>query len=582
MPTRAINEAIDLSMDLAVGEIPEADIGLPILRWMTRASDDIPPWWSWARDSKLREFWKKSSHLSMIMYTAQSLLVGVPMRVEAKDPSIVAHVEQAEFLTDLLMNVSEFGQTLYVARRKFVEDLLGQDNGAFMEVIGAGDPAGPIEGMPIAVRHLDSSACWRTSSPEYPVVYHDPVDGRAYKLHRSRVIYMSQMTSPMAMMNGVGYCAVSRAIQFAQHLYDIYVHKQEKLGSRPISTILVGAGFRGKHIMQAVRVASMAMDNEGLTRYSRAVGIGSDNPEASIEPLTLNTFDPFDEQTSVSLAVYGLVAAFGIPIQEVWPAAAGRAGREGSMQESRQRGKLPAEFNAEMELQIGQKYLPPHLKVVHDWRDDYQDERRAVNQDIRARNRERDLGDGAVTVQVSRQQMVEVGDITREQYITLELTNGRLEDGRPVAVLFYMNDKLLQDALDLGVDNPTATEEHDSFEMIQSISKQIAYTHQLLADSTSGRSRKKLNQALAALEWLRAEYEDVGASSTPEQLKPYTGEEPPPEGDQQEEEPPPEGDQEEAQEQEEEMAEERPDVQTRTPDESRPATVGDKTAGGPW
>ena len=77
-------------------------------------------------------------------------------------------------------------------------------------------------------------------------------------------------------MNGVGFSAVSRSLQFAQHLYDIMVHKQEKLGSRPISQILVGSGFRGSHIMQAVVAANKAMNNQNLSRYGRVVGLDRD------------------------------------------------------------------------------------------------------------------------------------------------------------------------------------------------------------------------------------------------------------------------------------------------------------------
>lgn len=507
MPNARITNAIDLSIESAVGTIPDDDvIGVPILRWLSRKSSDVPPWWSFARDMKLRAMWKDASHLSMLMYTAQSLLVGVPLRIEARDQSITSHVEQAELLTDILMNVSEFGQSLYVAKRKFIEDYLGTDNGGFMEVIGDGPATGPIDGLPLAVRHLDSSFCWRTANPEYPVVYHDPIDGKAYKLHRSRVIFMSQMTSPLTQMNGVGFCAISRSIQFAQHLYDIYIHKQEKLGSRPISTILVGAGFKGSQIMKAVQMAQMAMNNEGLLRYSKAVGIGTDNPDATITPLTLNNFDPFDEETAVSLAIYGLAACFGIPIQEVWPTG-GRAGREGSVQESRQRGKLPAEFHAELELQLEQKYLPPRLRAVHDYRDDYQDERRAVNQDIRARNRERDIGDGSITIRTSRQMMLEAGDLTREQFTEMEVEDGRLEDGRPLSILFYTEDEYISSLLDTGVENPTNVMANNPDDMLEIIAERIDAVLAELGTAASTRKKKKATLALNALINLREDYE---------------------------------------------------------------------------
>jgi hypothetical protein len=374
-------------------------------------------------------------------------------------------------------------------------------------------------------------------------------------------------------MNGVGFCAVSRSIQVAQHLYDIYVHKQEKLGSRPISTILVGAGFKGGQIMRAVQVAAIAMDNEGLERYSRAVGIGSEDPNASITPLTLNEFDPFDEQTSVTLAIYGLAAAFGIPIQEVWPAAGGRSGREGGMQESRQRGKLPAEYNAELGLQIEQKYLPPYLKAIFDYRDDFQDERQGVNRDIRARNRERDLGNQAVSVRVAREQMVEIGDATRTQFQSMELEDGRLEDGRPVGVLFYSSDDTMRDSLDLGVANPTDVLFHDKLEMQELISTQRALVHESLASVLAARKRTRLQQALAALDWLYQEYELYGKVEEPPEgfgfeQEGEDAEESGPDENGEPVEKPQEGEQE---------------AQTRDPDQVRPATLSTPgKVAGPW
>ena len=521
MPDRRVEAVIEQTVDYAVGENVVDDIvGLPIIPWLAKSHALVPPWWSFARDAYLRDFWKRSSHLSLMMYTAQTLLANTPMRVEAKDPSIVSHTEQAEMFSELLWKASEFGETLFAAKARFAEDYLAQDNGGFMEVLGDGKPDGPIVGPPLAVRHLDAQYCHRTRNPEFPVVYHDPNDGgKAYKLHSTRVIAMAQMTSTEVLMNGVGFSAVSRSLQFAQHLYDIYIYKQEKLGSRPISKLLVGSGFTGSHIMQAVKTANEVMSNANLSRYSKIVGIGSTDTTATLDTVDLNDFDPFDEQTSITLAVYGLSAAFGVPIQEVWPASSGRASKAGDMQESRQRGKLPAEFNAQLSLQLSRKYLPPHLRVVADWRDDYQDERRAVVQDIRARNRERDLGDEAVTIRAAREQMVEVGDITRDQFANMEQESGRLENGSTVAAVFYSSDPPFSTLLKFeGVDNPTAVRVNEKEEMLDKIDEQLAETHETLASTSSPREIKKLNLCVFALDWLRDEYNLHGIQPMPMEM----------------------------------------------------------------
>lgn len=508
MTDTSVLQAVEESIEAAIGETQDGvDIGIPILPLLAGASGLAPTWWSFNRDVFLRNFWKRSSHLSMMVYTGQNMLVNTPMRVVAKDPSIVSHAEQAELLTYLLMHVSEFGESLLVAKTRYVEDYLTQDNGGFMEVIGAGDPTDAIEGLPHSVRHLDARYCWRTGNPRYPVVYHDPNDGgKAYKLHRTRVIYMSQMTSSDVERNGVGFCAVSRSLQFAQHLYDIMVYKQEKLGSRPTSQILVGSGFKGSHIMQAVLAANQAMNNQSLSRYSRVVGIGSDDVNAKLDTVSLNNFDPFDEETSVTFAMYGMAAAFGIPIQEVWPTAGGRSSRGGDMQESRQRGKLPAEFHHELDQQLSQKYLPPYLKMVSDWSDDYQDEREAINEDIRARNRERDLQTETITIRTAREQMIDKGDLSRDQFREMELREGRLENGQPVSVLFYKKEQPYTKFLDLGVNYPTSLRVNDKDEMLDAISEAQGAVLEELAGITSNRGRRKFEECLAALDWLYEEY----------------------------------------------------------------------------
>jgi hypothetical protein len=520
MADSKILEAVDQSIQNSVGVSPDAiDVGVPIIPWLASAASMVPPWWSFARDSYLRNFWKRSSHLALMVYTGQNMLVNTPMTVVPKDPTIVSHVEQAEMLTYMLMNVSEFGESLIVAKSRFVEDILTQDNGGFMEVIGPGDPKGPIEGLPQSVRHLDSRYCWRTGHRVYPVVYHDPNDGgKAYMLHRTRVVYMSQMTSAIAEMNGVGFCAVSRSLQFAQHLYDIMIHKQEKLGSRPISQIIVGSGFRGSHIMQAVSAANQAMNNQNLARYGRVIGIGSDDVNAKLDTVSLNNFDPFDEETSVTFAMYGLAAAFGIPIQEVWPTASGKSGRGGDLQDSRQRGKLPAEFHSNLDLQVSQKYLPPHLKMVSDWSDDYQDEREAINEDIRARNRERDIGSETITVRTARKRMVDVGDLDRDEFRILELESGRLENGAHLRELFYREEEPYSTMLAIGVPNPTSIRVNDKMEMLEKISEQEAVVLAALAQASSRRERGKLEESLAAIKWLEEEYDTYEEPVTFEEM----------------------------------------------------------------
>ena len=122
----------------------------------------VSPWWSRKRDSELRRFWRQIDHLSGAVYTMESRLKTIPFHIEPRDMNVRSHVKQAEQIAETLLEDSEFGEGWDSFYSKFTEDLISQDNGGFAEVIGEGDPDGPILGRPFGVAQLDSAACWRT------------------------------------------------------------------------------------------------------------------------------------------------------------------------------------------------------------------------------------------------------------------------------------------------------------------------------------------------------------------------------------------------------------------------------------
>ena len=341
-----------------------------VLPWLVQAGELISPWWSTQRDKEIRAFWKKIDHLSGTIYTFQSRISTIPFHVEARDMSIRAHIRQADQFTEMLLDNCQFGAGWNAMIEPSTEDLIGTDNGMMMEVIGDGKPDGPIEGPVMMVNHLDSNQCRRTSSFEFPITYMDPDDGKVYKLHRSRVIYQSQLPSASTRMNHVGVCAVSRCINIAQNIYDILVYKQEKLGSRPPRSVWITKGKLTPDIVSsAFAQAASMMDNAKLRRYSKIVLIGSgDAPDASIEDHDVASLpDGFDEQTSITLGMATISLAFGVDARELFPGlSAGATRAEALVQHLKQRGKGYGQTIQKLERQFNNKVLPPHLKIVFD------------------------------------------------------------------------------------------------------------------------------------------------------------------------------------------------------------------------
>jgi len=508
---------------LATGET-RADgggFGADFVGWMVKTGDLVPPWWSRSRDNRLTQVWKESNHLSLAVYNTQAKIVGIPPRIVPRDPSVTKHIEDAQTLEQRLFLSAEFGRGWDVMYSKFVECLITQDNGAFLEIIGDGDPAGPIIGAPISFRHLDSARCTRTADPIYPVIFMDDA-GHRFKLHWTRVIYSSQMPSAIKTMNGVGFCAVSRSVEIAQTLNDIVRYKQERLGSRPHNQIIVGKGITGQQIMLALRQVEEDLSNRGFARYGKTVAIGSENPAIDLKKIDLNHMEPFDEEISMNLGMFAISAAFGMDAEEIWPVSGQSSGKaEANIRRMRSRGRLPAQITNEIAAQINFKVIPRHLMMEFDFRDDEEDMQRANIKDIRGRNRERDLGTGAVNIRAARLKMITDGDLTRETFSSMELGDGRLPNGKSIGVLFFSNDpvhsrllKFLDNPLAI-VDNIFDMDEENKMSYVNDVKldtvlSQIQRQRQIVAEewqNTSSSSKEsRIEECFNALEWLEDQY----------------------------------------------------------------------------
>ena len=507
----AINEAQKLSFqDRADSEIMYGRNIFPVLSGLASANHIIAPWWSNRRDVQLREFWKKPDHLAGATYAMESKMTAIPVQVVARDTSINKHVEQAKIYTELLNDSAEFGRGWVIFYGKWIEDLLTQDNGAFAEVIGSGNPAGPIIGRAVSLAHLDSYRCQRTGNTEYPVLYLD-TDGTRYKVHRTRVVEASQMTSPIAEMFGVGFCAVSRVINVSQNLLDILIYKQEKLGSRPLRELIITkGGLDPKDLQFAFRMAESEMDSFGLSRYSKIVIGGSATlPEGSVEQVPLSYLpDGFDEETSITLGMATIALGFGTDARELFPSKGGASTRADALvQHLKQRGKGPGQMLQVTEQQLNHKFLPPYLKMKFDFQDDAEDRQKAEIRTERAKRRVHDLETGAMTKRTLREQMVEDSDITQDQFERMEMLDGRLPDGTPVLSLFYSNSRDYKQYLDLGVADPLDIDGNDTEKMFTAIKEQ---RRELLSDMQNkqwGEPNKiTARLALSALNLLEMRY----------------------------------------------------------------------------
>lgn len=497
----------------------EAQERLGLLLWLSTAGELIPPWWSTRRDKELRAFYKRVDYLAGAVYALSSHMTTIPWQIVPYDLSVLSHQSQADRFEDVLMDGAEFGRGWTTFFSKWVTDLLTQDNGAFAEIIGEGDPVGPIVGQPISIANLDAGRCTRTSSAEFPVIYQD-TDGARYKLHYTRVAFASLDPSPIAEMNDVGLCAVSKCLNVAQNLYDMTIYKQEKLGSRPARGLMVTkGGLDPEHVREAIALANETQNNQGLSRYSKTIVVGDAGlKEAGIDLIDLASMpDGFNEQDTVSLGMAAIALAFGVDARELWPMTGTGATRADALiQHLKARQKGIGQLIELTERVLSQKFLPPHLSLVFDYTDDAQDRQVAEIRKVRSERHSIAIADEVMDIRTVREQMLNDGDLTQEQFNDLERDDGRMEDGSPIVSLFY--DPQYADMLAMGIPNPVDVESNDEENVMTLVCQKRAELIQALGVVANYRKREQVMNALAAVEALAQMYQ--GEPEPPEPTEP--------------------------------------------------------------
>ena len=320
------------------------------------------------------------------------------------------------------------------------------------------------------------------------------------------------MPSPQEKMYGVGFSAVSRALHNAQHLMDMDIFKEEKLGSRPLrGFIKVGGGLDPGAVEVALQRAQDMMGAKGFSRYSLLPIIGGDDIESpEIEVVSLSGLpDNFDASVSTTLSMAAIALAFGVDARELWPSSAAGASRaDALLSHIKSRGKGPGYILQATERLFNAKVLPGHLKMVFDYQDDAQDRQAAETKQIRSRTRERNIKEGTTTIRVERQKMLEDSDIDLAQFVEMELEDSRLEDGKSSLTLFYSEDPVITEMLSLGIDNPTLVSKNDPENMLEKIEAQKAVVYEMIANSDDGSLERAGRESISALTALENLYNE--------------------------------------------------------------------------
>ena len=404
--------------------------------------DRVPPWWTPWRDRFLWEIMIGSDVLASAIFSTSARLSSVPINVVPVDRTNKAHRRMANWSDMLLKH-----HWLKIAFQAAV-DWQTQDNGCFVEIMGAGDPGGPIEPTKIpgtqdfvfatGLRILDAQMCQRTGDETYPVLYrYRPVGGveKLYKFHQSRIVAVAQMPSTRSTMNGVGLSGASRCIRAISQLDDVALLEQEIMGSRPASQLIFSRGVSAEAIKDAFTKADERAVEEGRLAYAdrkrtaRSVFVSVEGPSdqvkaSSIEMLDLKRLpENYDPKVNMEIAINVVAMALGFDPREIWPGTATGATRaDAEVQQQKSVVKTPGIWMNTWSVELGQKWCAWPTVISFDAQDSAQDSLRADIHQKHAVTIAQYLSAGAIDVQTAWEMMLEDGDISEEQLGALQVS----------------------------------------------------------------------------------------------------------------------------------------------------------------
>jgi hypothetical protein len=351
--------------------------GSMVFTWnIASVADSVIPWGRSValRDRQLRDFWPTEPYLAGAVSTCSFRNASYDWEIRHSSNNVEKAV--TEMLKAAIAG-DEFGWTAFV--KKISQDLYVQDNGCFIEIIR--DPgmdansAFKDERAPVlGIAHLDANQCTRTGDPKYPVLYTDR-NGKMHRLAWYQVIPFSDYPSSIEKMNGVGYCAVTRALRLGQIMRSIFIFKDEKISGRHFKQIHFVSGISRMDIKDEMKRGQEDADNKGQIRFLEPAILASLDPEKPVSTATIdlaNLPDGFDFDQEMKWYISGLALDFGVDYQEFAPLPGGAIGSssQSMILHRKSSGKGPAMFMKISEAFKNYGVLPRGAEMVFEDRDE--------------------------------------------------------------------------------------------------------------------------------------------------------------------------------------------------------------------
>lgn len=331
-----------------------------VYRWVMTTLADEPVYAtdSRTRDRWLADAWRKEPHIA-----------GVTNSVVSIDKNrgwwLTGGRNQVGRYNEILRNV-EAGKGWRHFMSKGALSFYTADIGMIVE-IGRDGEDGPTRDL----YNVDPARCRLTGKLDAPLGY-KPLHGKEQDWPGNAFFRVCSLPSTSEEHNDLGFCALSRVMQFARLMVAVYEHDQEQLGARAPRGLLLLQNISQAQWETAMKVRKKKLDQEGFNYYGALAVLaqeGVDQVDAKLIALSQLPAN-FNLREFTDLFMYGVALGYGYDPTEFWPVSSGALGRgnETEIQHRKATGKGGIDFILNLQDQL-QLELPPTLVFEFERRD---------------------------------------------------------------------------------------------------------------------------------------------------------------------------------------------------------------------
>jgi hypothetical protein len=349
---------------------------------------------------------------------------------------------------------------------KLVTDYSRHDSGAWVELIGPGDPRLPIIGAVTGLAVLDSLRVYPTGNPTYPAIYYD-IKGHMHLMHRSRIVQLVDTDDSEEDLAGYGDCALSRAVGAIHREILMGRYVEQFLDDKPTPGMMILGNLTEPMLQQALRKMNEQRNTDLGGEWGRTAILYGASAETKPTVDVLSNQKPPEKYDFIQyseLDAREIALALGVDMQDIWgelTVSGLGQGTQSQLQRQKARGKGLGRLLKGIERLINQA-LPDAVEFRWQYKDPEEDQEEADKAQTWINVAQSAVSAGAMSPEEARQllanQVPGFADILLDAQGNLK----RLPDDDPKSAEQIANDltpasALPQIAEQMGIDAPAAS-----------------------------------------------------------------------------------------------------------------------------